>query len=124
MATANTAMKNSAPTIINPIIAPIMLIICILLPEGVHLHVRLLHEGASLPPFAGRLTLLDLLCTIVLLTIVPQYSILEPQWTCTLPSSVGAFMCKLQGAGFSSRTCLSLEISSSVRYLASRGAEQ
>jgi len=57
MATANTTMKNSAPNTINPIIAPIMLIICILLPEGVHLHGRLPHEGATLPPFAGRLTL-------------------------------------------------------------------
>ena len=60
MATANTTMKNSAPTIINAIIAPIMLIICILLPEGVHLLVRLLHEGATLPPFAERL----ILCSI------------------------------------------------------------
>jgi len=60
MATANTTMKNSAPNTINPIIAPIMLIICILLPEGVHLHVRLLLEGATLPPFAGRLILFSI----------------------------------------------------------------
>src|SRR5439155_20180723 len=45
-------------------------------------------------------SLLDLLCTIVPLTIVPQYSILEPRWMCTLPSSVGAFTCELYGRRF------------------------
>src|SRR5260370_15350502 len=57
-------------------------------------------------------SLLDLLCTIVPLTIVPQYSILEPRLMCTLPSSVGACTCENTGAGFSLRASPLLEMRS------------
>ena len=65
-----------------------------------HLHVRRLREGETLPSQPTPGTALNLLCIIVPLTIVPQYSILEPQWTCSLPSSVGVFTCELHGRRF------------------------